>query len=76
MLHNLDKEGLIKKVYPTLETIPDPDSLVNSAILCPTNEDVDSINEIATKFLPGETIEYLSTNSIVNDVNTAVLLHS
>jgi ATP-dependent DNA helicase PIF1 len=51
---------------------PDPNELISSAILCPTNEDVDSINEIATKLLPGAVKEFLSADAIVKDSNTTL----
>ncbi|CAF0889946.1 unnamed protein product [Brachionus calyciflorus] len=72
LINHFDKETLIKKVYPAITTKPDPDNLINSAILCPTNDEVDKINEIATILLLGETKEYLSSDSIVNDANTAI----
>ncbi|CAF0724632.1 unnamed protein product, partial [Brachionus calyciflorus] len=58
LISNLDPERLIKKVFPSIEQNFESDSFFNSAILCPKNEEVDMINDLATKMLPGDLVDY------------------
>ncbi|RMZ99231.1 ATP-dependent DNA helicase pif1, partial [Brachionus plicatilis] len=48
LINHFDKEGLIKQIFLNICTNSNPHEFIDSAILCPTNEEVDSINEIAT----------------------------
>ncbi|CAF0947889.1 unnamed protein product [Brachionus calyciflorus] len=71
MINYFDKEQLIKKIFPEIKSNSTSQNFIDSAILCPTNEEVDSINEIATKLLPGEMTEYYAQDSLVVDSDTA-----
>ncbi|CAF0714504.1 unnamed protein product [Brachionus calyciflorus] len=71
IINHYDKEGLIKKIFPDILRNSSPENFIDSAILCPTNDEVDSINEIATNLLPGEKVEYLAQDCLIVDSETA-----
>jgi ATP-dependent DNA helicase PIF1 len=48
----------------------DIDYLKERAILSPTNETVDNLNEYIVSIIPGETKEYLSCDKIVKGAST------
>ncbi|XP_012841489.1 PREDICTED: uncharacterized protein LOC105961772 [Erythranthe guttata] len=63
---------LLQFVYPDLlSNIFTPDYFQGRAILGPTNESVDFINDYLSSLIPGEEKEYLSSDSICKDEATS-----
>jgi hypothetical protein len=58
------KESLIKEIFGDKLSVEDVGKFSKMAILCPKNCDVDQINEEVLKLLDGETVSYLSSDSI------------
>ena len=63
--NNMDANELIQKVYPNLEqNYMDVDFMTSRAILAPTNDEVDNINDLTSNFFPGESKTYLSSDYV------------
>jgi hypothetical protein len=58
------KESLIKEIFGDKLSVVDIGKFSKMAILCPKNSDVDQINDEILNLLDGETVSYLSTDSI------------
>ncbi len=59
-------KGLCNFVWNDLEdNYTDPEWLCSRAVLCPTNEAADEINEHMTKYFPGESRSYLSCDKLI-----------
>jgi hypothetical protein len=57
--------ALVFEVYPDLlEHYQDPTYLSSRAIVCPNNSTVDEINGYIVSMLPGETVQYISCDTI------------
>jgi hypothetical protein len=57
--------ALVSEVYPNfLVNYKNPQYLASRAIVCPNNQTVDEINEYIVSMLPGDSIEYLSCDTI------------
>ncbi|XP_021967368.1 uncharacterized protein LOC110862486 [Folsomia candida] len=63
----LATENIIKDIFGESLTPEKVEQFSKMAILCPTNADVDEINEQVLKILQGECKTYLSTDSIMTD---------
>jgi len=57
--------ALVSEVYPNLlVNYKNPEYLASRAIVCPNNQTVDEINEYIVSMLPGESVDYLSCDTI------------
>ena len=62
---NIDEHELIEAVFPDIANNSLNVAFMTSrAILAPKNSDVNRINDIAVKYLPGQEKRYLSTDSV------------
>jgi hypothetical protein len=61
------KDSLIKEIFGDKLCIEDIGKFSKMAILCPKNSDVDQINDEILNLLDGETVSYLSTDSIEDE---------
>lgn len=62
---NATLSDLIHTIYPNLlQNVRDPDYIVRRAILCPKNEDVKFVNDTVLNAFPGDSVEYLSADTI------------
>ena len=63
---NMDELELIKKVYPDIiNNATNNEFITERAILSPLKSDVDIINQITSKYFPGEVHTYLSADSLL-----------
>ncbi|XP_035713810.1 uncharacterized protein LOC118438127 [Folsomia candida] len=63
----LASENIIKDIFGDSLTLENVEQFSKMAILCPTNAEVDKINEQVLNILQGECKTYLSTDSIMTD---------
>ncbi|KAL6546147.1 hypothetical protein OROGR_010021 [Orobanche gracilis] len=57
--------SIVESTYPSiLQNMSDPKFFQERAILAPTNEMVEKINEYISSLMPGEEVEYLSSDCI------------
>jgi len=57
--------ALVSEVYPDLlSNYQDPTYLASRAIVCPNNLTVDEINEYIVSILPGDSVQYISCDTI------------
>jgi hypothetical protein len=62
--------SLIETIYPNLATrFKDTDYLSERAVLTPTNEVVDNVNDVVVSMVPGHEKEYLSCDRIARTPN-------
>ena len=62
---NIDEHELIEAVFPDIANNSlNVEFMTSRAILAPKNSDVNRINDIAVKYLPGQEKIYLSTDSV------------
>jgi len=65
---NMDEIELIKKIYPDIEKNSlDGEFMSNRAILAPKNVEVNRLNDLASKYFPGQAKTYLSADSCINE---------
>ncbi|XP_021760662.1 uncharacterized protein LOC110725502 [Chenopodium quinoa] len=58
-------EAIVDSTYPSiLQNLWDPKYFQERAILAPTHENVEAINDYMLSIMPGEEIEYLISDSI------------
>jgi ATP-dependent DNA helicase PIF1 len=70
---NLDELELIKLIYPDIQTnYTNHEFMCQRAILAPKNQDVDRINSIAASYFPGESVTYLSADSVTCPKQAAI----
>ena len=61
-------EDFVNWVFPDLqENCGDPMWLCERSILCPTNQEIDQVNELMTRRFPGESYECCSVDSVESD---------
>lgn len=64
---NMDQKELIELIYPNIEkNYKDRDFMCERAILTSKNKDVNVINLLARDYFPGEKMEYLSADSVLD----------
>jgi hypothetical protein len=57
--------ALVAEVYPNLlSKYRDPSYLASRAIVCPNNQTVDEINKYIVSMLPGDSVQYISCDTI------------
>ena len=65
---NADIDSLIAKVYPDLNrNVGNAQYLNKRAVLCPTNDDVDEVNNRIMSAIDGESRDFLSQDSVIDD---------
>ena len=70
---NANIDDLIAKVYPDLgRNVGNAQYLNQRAVLCPTNDDVDEVNNHIMSAIHGESREFFSQDSIVDNENGRV----
>ena len=70
---NMDENELIHLIYPELyKNACDSEFMCNRAILASKNSDVDRINDHSLELFPGQSITYLSTDSINNNKQQSI----
>ncbi|XP_021953640.1 uncharacterized protein LOC110850511 [Folsomia candida] len=67
----LASENIVKDIFGDCLTPENVEQFCNRAILCPTNAEVDKINNQVLQILQGECKTYLSTDSIVTDEDSS-----
>lgn len=63
----LTSENIIKDIFGETLTPDNVEQFSQRAILCPTNDEVDNINEKILEILEGEAKTYISSDSLVTD---------
>ena len=73
---NMDASELIQKVYPNLDqNYLDVEFMTSRAILAPTNEEVDRINDLTSTFFPGTSKTYLSTDYVTCEKQKSIKIN-
>jgi len=60
----MSKSGMCSTVFDLLSNYQDPTYLASRAIVCPNNLTVDEINEYIVSMLPGDSVQYISCDTI------------
>src|SRR5579863_25140 len=63
----LASDNIMKDIFGDMLTPENVEEFSKMAILCPTNENVDKINEDILNILLGESVNYFSSDSLITD---------